>query len=119
MHEPAHLLAEADVHVAEFMQVGDVLRPPLGEDRGEDVFLVVKVVIDEAVRDACVLGDVGDLRAMKACAREHLGGGGDDALTSLRTPRGPGSVTRGLSRVAPLAQRTTPSARIDAISSLR
>ena len=84
MHEPSHALPERHGHAADLAQVAHVLRPSLREDGGEDVVLVVEVVVHQAVRDARLLGDVCDARTVEAGAREHLGRRREDALARVR-----------------------------------
>src|ERR1700730_12041603 len=95
------------------MKVRDVLRPALGEDGGEDVLLVVEVVVDEPIGDPRLLCDVRHLGSVKPGAREHLGGRGDDPFTGLRAARGAGRMARRLRR---LAHAIAPAARSEATS---
>src|SRR4051812_10574834 len=44
--------------------------PALGEERVEDLFLRPEVVVDEAVRDARLVGHVGDAAGVEATRRE-------------------------------------------------
>ena len=50
-------------------------RPLLLEYGLEDLFLVLEVVVDQAVGDARLARDVGDTRLVIAGARKDLGGG--------------------------------------------
>ena len=70
----------------------------------------MEVVVHEAVGDAGLVGDVGDLRAVKPRSREHLGRGGDDALAGLRAARRARRMSRCLHR---LAHVIAPAARSD------
>jgi hypothetical protein len=45
--------------------------PPLGEKRVQDLLLRAEVVVDEAVRDAGLVGDVSDATGVEPLAREH------------------------------------------------
>jgi hypothetical protein len=47
-------------------------RPALLEDGVENLFLVLEVVIDQAIRDARLAGDVGDARSVDALAAEYF-----------------------------------------------
>ena len=49
--------------------------PALFEDGVENLLLVLEVVVDEAVRDARIAGDVGDARAVIAQTREDANRG--------------------------------------------
>ena len=77
-------------------------RPALEEQRVEDLVLGGEVVVDEAIGDAGLVGDVGDAAGVKALAREHAHGRVEDRAalvggglrTGLRTgaasaPAGP------------------------------
>ena len=69
-----------------FLDVADRLqqvRPRLAEDRLEDVLLRGEVVVDEPVRDACLLGDVADARRVVALPRERPHGGVEDLAPLL------------------------------------
>ena len=48
--------------------------PRLAEDRLEQLLLGAEVVVQQAVRDACLFGDVTDARGVVALAREHAHG---------------------------------------------
>jgi hypothetical protein len=115
MHEPAHLLAKPDLHIADLVEIRHVLRPALRENRGEDVLLVVEVVVDEAVGDTGLLGDVRNLGAVKARARENLGRRGDDPFTGLRAAR---SARRMSGRRGGVTHLIAPAVRRAAMCSL-
>src|ERR1700757_5122735 len=55
-----------------------------GHQRVEQLVLRVEVPIDRAVREAGLLGDVGDRGRVKTPAREHIFGGGHDLATPGR-----------------------------------
>ena len=52
--------------------------PRLAEDRLQHLVLRREVVVEEAVRDARLLGDVADARRVVALAREHTHGRVED-----------------------------------------
>src|SRR5215210_4180621 len=56
------------------VDAGEHLRPRVAEDRLEQLFLRLEVVVDEAVGDTGLLGDVSDPRRVEATAREDLDG---------------------------------------------
>ena len=82
--------------------------PVLEEDRAQDVVLRGEVVVEQAVRDAGVLGDVADARAVVAVLREDANRGVEDALALVGTWRLNGQSTQARievrsARVQPLA----------------
>jgi hypothetical protein len=52
--------------------------PALGEDLVEDLLLRAKVVVDEPVGDARLVGHVGHAAVVEAVAREHADAGVED-----------------------------------------
>ncbi len=61
----------------------DQLTPVLAEDRLQHVFLGGEIVVEQAVRDPRLLGDVADPRTVVAAAREHAHGRVEDQLSLL------------------------------------
>jgi hypothetical protein len=64
--------------------------PVLPEDRLEDLFLGGEVVVDEPVRGAGLVGDVGDAAAVIALARENARGGREQLLAARLAASGGG-----------------------------
>ena len=86
----------------------DERAPVLDEDRAEDVVLRREVVVEEAVRDASVLRDVADARAVVAVLGEDADRGVENALCACPPGRLNGQSTRARievrsARVQPLA----------------
>ncbi len=54
------------------------LGPRVAEDRFQHLLLRGEVVVEEAVRDACLLGDVAHAAAVVALAGEDADGGVED-----------------------------------------
>ncbi len=78
-------------------------RPVLAEDRLEHLVLRGEVVVEQAVRDAGLLGDVAHARRVEALVREHAHGGVENDAPLLlrygrtlapRPSKGSGSVAR-------------------------
>src|ERR1700752_4933114 len=65
--------------------------------RVEQLVLRVEVPIDRAIRETCLLRDVGDRRRVKTLVREHFLGSCHDLVTPLR--------------LVLLTDRTAPSSR--------
>ena len=62
------------------------LAPVLAEERREHLLLGREVVVEQAVRDARLLGDVADAGGVVAVAREDAHGGVDDEAALLLAP---------------------------------
>ena len=60
--------------------------PALEEERVEDLVLGGEVVVDEAIRHARLVGDVGDAAGVEALAREHPHGGVEDHAPLVGRP---------------------------------
>ena len=63
------------------------IAPRLAEDRVEHLVLRGEVVVEQAVRDARLLGDVADARGVEALVREHPDGGVEDETPFLLRTR--------------------------------
>jgi hypothetical protein len=58
--------------------------PALEEERVEDLVLRAEVVVDEAVGDVRLVGDVRHAAAVEAAPREHPHGGVEDQAALVR-----------------------------------
>ena len=78
--------------------------PALEEQRVEHLVLGGEVVVDEAVGDAGLVGDVRDAAGVKALAREHAHGGVEDHAGAC-----PPAPWRGAPEIALALTATTSS----------
>ena len=107
----AQLLARRLVACLDRVDALEEHAPVLAEDRLEHLVLRREVVVEQAVRDARLLGDVADARGVEALAREHAHGGVEDQTPFLlRTCR---ALGQGRRRVV-VASRRMQAARGDA-----
>ena len=74
----AQLLARRLVGLLDPAERLEHVAPRVAEDRLEHLVLRLEVVVEEAVRDAGLLGDVADAARVVAAAREHADGGVED-----------------------------------------
>ena len=65
------------------LEAAEELAPVLAEEGLEHLVLRREVVVEEAVRDACFLGDVADARGVEAVAREDAHRGVEDPAPLL------------------------------------
>jgi alpha-methylacyl-CoA racemase len=93
----AQLLRRRLVRALDVVQPPEHVLPVLAEDRVEHVVLRREVVVEQAVCDACFLGDVTDTRRVEPLAREHTRGRVEDQTPFLFGNRSP--LTQGRRRV--------------------
>ena len=86
--EPAQLLAQRHAGELDPLRVRDELRPRLAEDRLEHLVLRAEVVIEQAVGNARLLGDVADARLVEALARKDAHCGLQQLGTAICRPLG-------------------------------
>jgi hypothetical protein len=69
--------------------------PALEEDRVEQLVLAREVVVEQSVRDACLVRDVRDAAGVEAALGEHAHRGAENLLAPVGLPRGhPGTSLR-------------------------
>src|SRR5918994_574670 len=86
----SHLFARVHTRALDFADSREHLRPGVPKDRLEELFLRLEVVVDEAVRDTGLLGDVPDARPVEAARGEDL----DRRVENLPATVGPQISTR-------------------------
>ena len=84
--DPAQLLVGRLVGLLDPRETPEQLAPVLAEERREHLLLGGEVVVEQAVRDAGLLGDVADARGVVAVAGEDADGGVDDQAPLLLAP---------------------------------
>ena len=81
--DPAQLLVGRLVGLLDAREAPEQLTPVLAEEGREHLVLGGEVVVEQAVRDPSLLGDVTDARGVVAVAGEDANGGIDDEATLL------------------------------------
>ena len=81
--DPAQLLVGRLVGLLDAREPPEQLSPVLAEERREHLLLGGEVVVEQAVRDPRLLGDVADARGVVAVPGEDANGGVDDEAALL------------------------------------
>ena len=84
--DPAQLLVGRLVRRSHLLEADEQVAPVLAEERREHLLLGREVVVEQAVGDARLLGDVADARGVVALAREDADGRLDDEAALLLAP---------------------------------
>ena len=81
--DPAQLLVGRLVGLLDACEAPEQLAPVLPEERREHLVLGGEVVVEQAVRDPRLLGDVADARGVVAVSGEDADGGIEDQAALL------------------------------------
>src|SRR5439155_23897538 len=69
--EASQLLAKRNARDLDPLRLADERRPRLAEDRLQRLFLRAEVVVQQAVRDARLVGDVADAGRVESLGRKY------------------------------------------------
>jgi hypothetical protein len=86
LDDPAELLVGRLVRCLDLLEALEELAPVLAEHRLEHLVLGREVVVEQAVRDARLLGDVAHARGVEPSSREHAYGCVEDLAPLLLGP---------------------------------
>ena len=89
--EPPELVGERELRPLDALGLADELLPARAEDRLEHLLLGAEVVVEQAVRDAGLLGDVADPRPVEAVSREDANRRLEQLAAPVSPPLGQGA----------------------------